>query len=106
MDACQSKRLFCIQLLSCVNRPCLPGPLAAGGKSKEQFVPPLVLPKLPSRVYVRFGQPISLEGVDKRDRDTCQRIYEDVKVDNVDSLSIFSLRNVFILVDDVIFFVF
>lgn len=41
---------------------------------------PLVLPKLPSRVYIRFGQPISLEGVTKGDRDMCQKIYEDVKV--------------------------
>lgn len=40
---------------------------------------PFVLPKLPSRVYFRFGQPISLENVDKANRVECQRIYDTVK---------------------------
>lgn len=52
----------------------------AGGNSKEQVVPPLVVPKLPSRVYVRFGEPTSLEGIDKRDKIACQAAYERVKV--------------------------
>lgn len=50
------------------------------GAAREQFVAPFVLPKLPSRVYVRFGEPVSLEGLDKRDRDSCQEVYERVKV--------------------------
>lgn len=50
-----------------------------GGSSKEQFISPLVLPKLPSRVYVRFGEAISLEGLDKRDKHACQEAYERVK---------------------------
>ena len=52
----------------------------AGGNSKEQFVPPFVLPKLPSRVYVRFGEPVSLEGLNRSDRVACQEAYEHVKV--------------------------
>lgn len=43
-------------------------------------MPPLVLPKLPARVYVRFGEAISLEGVDKGDKDACQAAYDRVKV--------------------------
>ncbi|CAN0422319.1 unnamed protein product [Pylaiella littoralis] len=54
-------------------------PTARGGNSKEQVVPPLVVPKLPSRVYVRFGEPTSLEGIDKRDKIACQAAYERVK---------------------------
>ncbi|CAN0521703.1 unnamed protein product, partial [Laminaria digitata] len=52
----------------------------AGGISKEQFVPPFVLPKLPSRVYVRFGELVSLEGLNRSDRAACQETYEHVKV--------------------------
>lgn len=52
----------------------------SGGSSKEQFVPPFVLPKLPSRVYVRFGEPVSLERLDRSDRAACQETYEQVKV--------------------------
>ena len=55
-------------------------PLLPGGSSKEQFVSPFVLPKLPSRVYVRFGEAISLEGLDRRDKMACQEAYERVKV--------------------------
>ncbi|CAM9762041.1 unnamed protein product [Ectocarpus sp. 4 AP-2014] len=54
-------------------------PSARGGSSKEQFVSPLVLPKLPSRVYVRFGEAITLEGLDKGDKEACQEAYETVK---------------------------
>ncbi|CAN0422290.1 unnamed protein product [Pylaiella littoralis] len=54
-------------------------PTARGGSSQEQFISPLVVPKLPSRVYVRFGEAISLEGLDKRDKDACQEAYERVK---------------------------
>lgn len=43
-------------------------------------MPPFVLPKLPSRVYVRFGEPVSLEGLDKSNRAACQDKYEHVKV--------------------------
>lgn len=41
---------------------------------------PLVLPKLPSRVYVRFGEAITLEGLDKSEKEACQEAYENVKV--------------------------
>lgn len=41
---------------------------------------PFVLPKLPSRVYVRFGEAISLEGLNRRDKVACQETYERVKV--------------------------
>lgn len=51
-----------------------------GGSFNEQVVPPLVLPKLPSRMYVRFGKAVSLEGLDKSDRAACQETYEHVKV--------------------------
>lgn len=53
---------------------------SSGGSSKEQFVSPFVLPKLPSRVYVRYGEAITLEGLDRRDKDACQAAYERVKV--------------------------
>ncbi|CAN0483601.1 unnamed protein product, partial [Ectocarpus sp. 12 AP-2014] len=52
---------------------------SARGIPKEQFVSPLVLPKLPSRVYVRFGEAITLEGLDKNDKEACQEAYETVK---------------------------
>lgn len=51
-----------------------------GGDFKERVVPPLVLPKIPSRVYVRFGEAVSLEGLDRSDRTACQETYENVKV--------------------------
>ncbi|CAM9128034.1 unnamed protein product [Scytosiphon promiscuus] len=54
-------------------------PSARGGSSKEQFVSPLVLPKLPSRLYVRFGKAITLDGIDKKDKQACQKAYESVK---------------------------
>lgn len=43
---------------------------------------PFVLPKLPSRVYVRFGEAISLGGLNRRDKVACQESYERVKVCN------------------------
>lgn len=43
-------------------------------------MPPFVLPKLPARVYVRFGEAMSLESVDKGDKDACQVVYDRVKV--------------------------
>eukprot|EP00752_Nemacystus_decipiens_P012922 g11436.t1 len=54
-------------------------PSARGGSSKEQFVSPFVLPKLPSRVYVRFGEAISLQDLNRRDKVACQEAYERVK---------------------------
>ena len=65
----------------------------SGGSSKEQFVPPFVLPKLPSRVYVRFGEPVSLEGLDRSDRAACQETYEHVKVYLYHCCSSFSHRS-------------
>lgn len=59
---------------------CLAG--IAGEDYQEPFLPPVVLPKLPSRLYVRFGQPFSLKEVNKKDRVKCQEIYENVKVRN------------------------
>lgn len=47
---------------------------------------PLVLPKLPSRVYVRFGEAITLEGLDKSDKEACQEAYETVKVNAMDTV--------------------
>lgn len=41
---------------------------------------PFVLPKLPSRVYVRFGEAINLGGLNRRDKVACQEAYERVKV--------------------------
>ena len=65
-------------------QPCAAVFCFSGGSSQEQFVSPFVLPKLPSRVYVRFGEAITLEGLDKRDKDACQAAYERVKVCDYD----------------------
>ncbi|CAM9671076.1 unnamed protein product [Ascophyllum nodosum] len=54
-------------------------PAARGVTSKEQFVGPVVVPKLPARVYVRFGGAVSLEGLDRRDKVGCQEAYDRVK---------------------------
>lgn len=51
-----------------------------GGSFTEQVVPPLVMPKLPSRVYVRFGKAVALENLDRNDRAACQETYENIKV--------------------------
>lgn len=49
---------------------------------------PFVLPKLPSRVYVRFGEAMSLEDLDRRDKVACQEAYERVKVRKICLVSI------------------
>ena len=47
---------------------------------EELFVPPLVVPKpLSERFYFMFGRPMSTTNLDHRDREGCEKLYQDVK---------------------------
>lgn len=44
--------------------------------------PPLVWPKLlPARHYFCFGKPFDLSGLDSRDKDSCQRVYQAIQTE-------------------------
>eukprot|EP00967_Tisochrysis_lutea_P013727 scaffold15374_cov18-Tisochrysis_lutea.AAC.3 len=46
----------------------------------ESFVPPLIAPSVPGRLYFRFGKPIRLTKNLKEDREAADREYANVKV--------------------------
>ena len=47
----------------------------------EVFLPPIVAPSLPSRNYFIFGAPISTRDVDPKDKEACEKTYNQVKAD-------------------------
>jgi len=48
-------------------------------REDDRFVAPLVRPKLPSRMYFKFGKPISTEALNPKDADGCQDFYIKTK---------------------------
>lgn len=53
---------------------------ATSGDSKDAFVSPIAMPKLPpNRLYYVFQQPISLDNDIVDDREACNAIYKDIR---------------------------
>lgn len=46
----------------------------------ETFIPPLIAPNVPARLYFRFGKPVSLTRSMKDDREAADKEYAGVKV--------------------------
>eukprot|EP00210_Caulerpa_lentillifera_P001680 g1615.t1 len=63
------------------------GPKARDGIAAQpdteavELAPAVVLPLKPKRIYFLFGKPVELNREDARDREKCDRIYNNLKVD-------------------------
>lgn len=49
--------------------------------SDERFVPPLVVPGIPSRHYFVFGKPFDTTSIDHKDKEACADTYGKVKAE-------------------------
>lgn len=49
--------------------------------SDERFVPPLVVPGIPSRHYFVFGKPFDTTTIDHNDKEACADTYDKVKAE-------------------------
>ena len=49
--------------------------------NEELFTPPFIVPGIPARHYFVFGSPVSTADVDPKDKEGCERVYREVKVE-------------------------
>jgi len=61
-------------------------PLLPKARDDEIFIAPISVPQLPSRWYFLFGRPFHTANLDYRDREACQEVYEQVKLDVEDGI--------------------
>ena len=47
---------------------------------EESFLPPIVVPGLPSRNYFLFGKPISTSTIDPSNKDDCENVYKALQL--------------------------